>query len=153
MPQPAHPSGYSVLSIDGSSGFRSLSQIIQLDQYLKTIPAVYEREGVSPRPCEHFDLICGTSVGGLLALMFGPLGMSCEEVKEAYIRMGRRVYIEQGETGVLAIREDVSLHDELGGEFMRLLEERGRDMYLRNSQEDECFVSDLSTKFLNERHV
>lgn len=28
-----------------------------------------------PRPCEIFDLICGTSTGGLIALMLGRLEM------------------------------------------------------------------------------
>lgn len=36
---------------------------------------VHEKNGVSPGPCEHFNLIGGTSVGGLLALMFIPSGM------------------------------------------------------------------------------
>ena len=28
-----------------------------------------------PRPYEYFDLICGTSTGGLIAIMLGKLGM------------------------------------------------------------------------------
>lgn len=140
MPQPKHSSGYSVLSIDGSGGFRSLSQIIQLDEYLKTIPAVHEKEGVSPRPCEHFDLICGTSVGGLLAIMFGPLEMSCNEAKDAYIRMGRRIYVEGGGAGPPTIRQDVSPREELREELMRLLEGRSSEI-LKSSRERKCFVS------------
>lgn len=30
---------------------------------------------VAPEPCEHFDLICGSGFGGLLALMLGRLRM------------------------------------------------------------------------------
>jgi hypothetical protein len=140
MIQLKNSSGFSVLSIDGSSGFRSLSQIIQLDEYLKTIPEVHDKEGISPRPCEHFDLIVGTSVGGLLAIMFGRLGMSCDEAKDAYIRIGRRMYVE-GKTGAPAIRQDGSLREEFREEFMKLLEERGGDVHLKSSQERGCPVS------------
>lgn len=150
MPQPKHTSGYNVLSIDGSSGFRSLSQIIQLDEYLKTIPAVHEKEGVSPRPCEHFDLIGGTSVGGLLAIMFGPLEMSCDEVKNAYIRMGRRIYVEGQGTGPPTIRQDVSLREELGAELMRLLEGRSGEI-LKSSRVTKCFVGFQCAKFSREQ--
>jgi patatin-like phospholipase/acyl hydrolase len=29
----------------------------------------------TPRPCEYFELICGTSTGGLIAIMLGRLRM------------------------------------------------------------------------------
>jgi patatin-like phospholipase/acyl hydrolase len=38
---------------------------------------IKSREGLAeaPRPCLYFDLIGGTSTGGLIALMLGRLGM------------------------------------------------------------------------------
>lgn len=31
----------------------------------------------TPRPCDYFELICGTSTGGLIAIMLGRLRMVC----------------------------------------------------------------------------
>jgi hypothetical protein len=45
-----------------------------------------------PKPCEHFDLICGTGTGGLIALMLGRLRMDIETCKDVYVRMTRRVF-------------------------------------------------------------
>ncbi|KAH8913810.1 hypothetical protein BT69DRAFT_1198930, partial [Atractiella rhizophila] len=36
-------------------------------------------EGEDVRPCDVFDLICGTSTGGWIALMLGRLGMTVRE--------------------------------------------------------------------------
>jgi patatin-like phospholipase/acyl hydrolase len=35
-------------------------------------------DGKPPLPCEYFDLICGTSTGGLIAIMLGRLRMVCK---------------------------------------------------------------------------
>ena len=35
----------------------------------------------TPRPAQYFDLIGGTSTGGLIAIMLGLLGMVCPIVK------------------------------------------------------------------------
>jgi hypothetical protein len=45
-----------------------------------------------PKPCEHFDLICGTGTGGLIAIMLGRLRLDLETCKEVYVRMTRRVF-------------------------------------------------------------
>ncbi|KJZ75181.1 hypothetical protein HIM_05375 [Hirsutella minnesotensis 3608] len=45
-----------------------------------------------PKPCDHFDLIVGTGVGGLIALMLGRLRLDIETSKDLYVRMTRRVF-------------------------------------------------------------
>jgi hypothetical protein len=35
-------------------------------------------------PCEVFDLICGTSIGGLIAILLGRLGLDCQTAIEVY---------------------------------------------------------------------
>lgn len=41
----------------------------------------------SPKPCDYFDMICGTSTGGLIAIMLGRLEMTVDQCIEAYIRL------------------------------------------------------------------
>jgi patatin-like phospholipase/acyl hydrolase len=41
----------------------------------------------SPKPCDYFDMICGTSTGGLIAIMLGRLEMSIDQCIEAYTGM------------------------------------------------------------------
>ena len=45
-----------------------------------------------PKPCEVFDLICGTSTGGLMAIMLGRLRMSVQEAIDAYLDLSKRVF-------------------------------------------------------------
>jgi patatin-like phospholipase/acyl hydrolase len=42
------------------------------------------RAGVPIRPCDYFDLICGTSTGGLIALMLGRMEYVCPERRYAW---------------------------------------------------------------------
>jgi patatin-like phospholipase/acyl hydrolase len=66
-----------VLSFDGG-GVRGLASLIMLHELMEQVRREWERfHGTSHpdpiKPCEHFDLICGTSTGGLIALMLGRL--------------------------------------------------------------------------------
>ena len=61
-----------ILSLDGG-GVRGLSTLLILRDIMGEIE---QRLGVSPaKPCNYFDLIGGTSTGGLIAIMLGLLGM------------------------------------------------------------------------------
>jgi patatin-like phospholipase/acyl hydrolase len=45
-----------------------------------------------PKPCDYFDLIGGTSTGGLIAIMLGRLKMTIEECIIAYLQISREVF-------------------------------------------------------------
>ena len=62
-----------LLSLDGG-GVRGLSSLLILQEIMEEVGAQTDRD-VPPRPCEYFDLIGGTSTGGLIAIMLGLLGM------------------------------------------------------------------------------
>jgi patatin-like phospholipase/acyl hydrolase len=61
-----------ILSLDGG-GVRGLSSLVLLRGIMDELGEVINVK--NPRPCDHFDLICGTSTGGLIAIMLGRLGM------------------------------------------------------------------------------
>lgn len=45
-------------------------------------------EEIVPAPCQVFDLICGTSTGGLIALLLGRLGLDCPSAILTYKELG-----------------------------------------------------------------
>jgi patatin-like phospholipase/acyl hydrolase len=68
-----------ILSLDGG-GVRGVSSLYMLKELMAQVKR--ERRVDHPneppstlRPCDVFDLICGTSTGGLIAIMLGRLGM------------------------------------------------------------------------------
>ncbi len=62
-----------ILSLDGG-GVRGLSSLLILRDIMEDIERRTEADE-TPKPCEYFDLIGGTSTGGLIAIMLGLLGM------------------------------------------------------------------------------
>ena len=55
---------------------------------------VKQRLDVPPLPCEWFDLVVGTSTGGLMAIMLGRLKMSVEDAITAYRTLAEKVFGE-----------------------------------------------------------
>jgi len=45
-----------------------------------------------PKPCDYFDIITGTSTGGLIAIMLGRLGMTVNECIDAYTTLSNKVF-------------------------------------------------------------
>ena len=68
-----------ILSLDGG-GVRGISSLYILKELMAQVARQHRAEHpesprISPRACDYFDLICGTSTGGLIALMLGRLRM------------------------------------------------------------------------------
>jgi calcium-independent phospholipase A2-gamma len=72
-----------LLSLDGG-GVRGLASLYMLRKILSFVG--------SPKPCNYFDMICGTSTGGLIAIMLGRLEMSVDQCIEAYTGMMHVVF-------------------------------------------------------------
>ncbi|RSM02025.1 hypothetical protein CEP52_008226 [Fusarium oligoseptatum] len=90
MPHPLTPQDKVVrpilLSLDGG-GAKGLSTLLILQELMERI----DRDN-PPKPCHVFDMIGGTSTGGLIAIMLGRLEMSVADCIEAYQHISRQVF-------------------------------------------------------------
>ncbi|KAI1118120.1 acyl transferase/acyl hydrolase/lysophospholipase [Nemania sp. NC0429] len=89
-PAPAPAPPLRILSLDGG-GIRGKSSLLILENIMETIR---DSEGLkhTPRPCEYFDLIGGTSTGGIIAIMLGRLRMTVDECIRAYDKLGQAAF-------------------------------------------------------------
>ena len=62
-----------ILTLDGG-GVRGLSSLLILREIMEDIQH-RTKATLTPKPSDYFDLIGGTSTGGLIAIMLGLLGM------------------------------------------------------------------------------
>lgn len=83
-----------ILTLDGG-GFRGLSSLIMLQTIFNMFKHELEPPQPDLKPCEFFDLIAGTSTGGIIALMLGRLRMSIEDCIQTYAKLGEEVFGEQ----------------------------------------------------------
>jgi len=60
---------------------RGLASLLIIDGIMKELPT---KNGGALLPCQVFDLICGTSVGGLVSILLGRLGLDCQTAINIY---------------------------------------------------------------------
>ncbi|KAH7338410.1 acyl transferase/acyl hydrolase/lysophospholipase [Rhizoctonia solani] len=79
-----------ILSLDGG-GVRGLSSLIIFREFIARLE---KTPGVTKPviPADFFDLIVGTSTGGIMALMLGRLRMSVDEVLDMYLTLSKQVF-------------------------------------------------------------
>ncbi|KAJ6282166.1 acyl transferase/acyl hydrolase/lysophospholipase [Bipolaris maydis] len=94
-PNPLDTTGLCLLSLDGG-GVRGLSTLYILKGLMTRLN--HERQNASlpcVKPCEVFDLIGGTSTGGLIAIMLGRLEMDVDACIAAYSTLMKTVFEER----------------------------------------------------------
>lgn len=79
-----------LLALDGG-GVRGLSSLMILRQLMITV-----NPNSPPKPCEYFEMIGGTSTGGIIAIMLGRLRMTVGECIEAYTALSDKVFEKKG---------------------------------------------------------
>ncbi|XWW94394.1 hypothetical protein V2A60_002337 [Cordyceps javanica] len=84
-PNPLDREGLCLLSLDGG-GVRGLSTLFILKGIMARLNHERKETGLpSAKPCEVFDLIGGTSTGGLIAIMLGRLEMDIDECISTFV--------------------------------------------------------------------
>ena len=85
-----------LLSFDGG-GVRGLSSLLILQRIMHALNHRRREKGErSLEPCECFDMIAGTSTGGLIAIMLGTLRMSVDDCITSYLQLTPRIFPEEG---------------------------------------------------------
>ncbi|KAI9789028.1 MAG: hypothetical protein M1816_006383 [Peltula sp. TS41687] len=77
-----------ILSLDGG-GVRGLSTVLILRYLMEKLA---DKRGYYLEPWQEFDMIGGTSTGGLLAIMLGRLRMSLDDCEKAYLNLSREIF-------------------------------------------------------------
>lgn len=126
-----------LLALDGG-GVRGLSSLLILQQLMTAIDAESP-----PKPCDYFDMIGGTSTGGLIAIMLGRLQMTVDNCIHAYTSLSDSVFEKKSRRvtikGKLQGRFDAA---ELERAVKKILVERGFDenALLKDAPDAPCKV-------------
>ncbi|KAF2797701.1 FabD/lysophospholipase-like protein [Melanomma pulvis-pyrius CBS 109.77] len=87
-----------LLSLDGG-GVRGLSSLMVLDDLMESIALEEKRLGKraqsdhSPlKPCDYFDLIGGTSTGGIIAILLSRLRLDCKQCISIYTKLAEQIF-------------------------------------------------------------
>lgn len=77
-----------ILCLDGG-GVRGLASLMIVKNLMERLEA---QRGGKLEPWQEFDLIGGTSTGGLIAIMLGRLRMSVDQCIKAYVTMSKHIF-------------------------------------------------------------
>jgi predicted acylesterase/phospholipase RssA len=121
-----------LLSLDGG-GVRGLSTL----QIIKQLMELINPEN-PPKPCGYFDMIGGTSTGGLIALMLGRLGMTVDDVIEAYIELSPKIFTK--------LHHRVTLKGKVQGRFDHTAIEEGvKALLAKKSYDGDTLLKESDT--------
>ncbi|KAJ5930429.1 FabD/lysophospholipase-like protein [Penicillium verhagenii] len=101
-PNPLDSAGLCLLSLDGG-GVRGLSTLYILKGLMDRLNQARPEGSPARKPCEVFDLIGGTSTGGLIAIMLGRLEMDVDECIAAYIKLMKEIFGKPSKRGLSSI--------------------------------------------------
>lgn len=127
-----------LLSLDGG-GVRGLSSLAILKRLMETI-----NPDAPPKPCEYFDMIGGTSTGGLIAIMLGRLEMNIDECIDAYVALFDRVFRKKRHritiNGYVQGRFDTEELERSIREIVKRKDKAGENALLKGSENQQCKV-------------
>ncbi|KAF1949575.1 FabD/lysophospholipase-like protein [Byssothecium circinans] len=119
-----------LLALDGG-GVRGLSSLLILKQLMLRINPI-----APPRPCDCFDMIGGTSTGGLIAIMLA-VGLTVDECINAYTTLSERVFRQK--------KRALSMKGRTQGRFGSAeLEREIKAMIKRQRLDENALLSDVN---------
>ncbi|KAL0254938.1 hypothetical protein SLS55_009462 [Diplodia seriata] len=99
-----------LLSLDGG-GVRGLSSLMVLDDLMENIAHQEKRLGkrdpkhTKPlKPCDYFDLIGGTSTGGIIAVLLGRLRLDVKQCIHIYRKLAEEIFKKDRSIKLLGIK-------------------------------------------------
>jgi patatin-like phospholipase/acyl hydrolase len=132
-----------LLSLDGG-GVRGLSSLFILKQLMESIDPLNP-----PKPCDYFDMIGGTSTGGIIAIMLGRLRMAIDECIDEYRSLSDRVFTH--------CKHRMTWRGNLQGRFDHdALVQATKDLLRRKNMDEDALLKDplgdtgCATSVLNE---
>ncbi|TFK24383.1 phospholipase [Coprinopsis marcescibilis] len=75
-----------LLSLDGG-GVRGISSLYVLKDIMRQVAG-----DENAKPCDYFDMMAGTSTGGLIAIMLGRLRMTIDQCIAAYTDLAKKIF-------------------------------------------------------------
>ena len=73
---------------------RGLAALMIINAIMKELTAK-AGGSTAPFPCQVFDLICGTSVGGVISILLGRLGLDCETAISIYEMASKKLFSKE----------------------------------------------------------
>ncbi|KAI0098636.1 acyl transferase/acyl hydrolase/lysophospholipase [Nemania sp. FL0031] len=89
-----------ILSLDGG-GVRGISSLFILERLMEEIQTKLPGPEPTPKPSQYFDLIGGTSTGGIIAIMLGRLNMDVGDCLTAYRDLAKIAFVPRKKNFVL----------------------------------------------------
>jgi predicted acylesterase/phospholipase RssA len=121
--------GLFLLSLDGG-GVRGLSSLMVLKRIMEAI-----EPDNPPRPCDYFDMIGGTSTGGLIAIMLGRMRLTIDECITAYSELAPKAFAK--------VHHRINLRGEAQGRFDHVaLQEGIKSLLKKNGFNPECLLKE-----------
>lgn len=100
-----------------------------------------ERMGPADACDRHFDLIVGTSTGGLLAMIFGRLRLSIAKARDLYRRLGQDIFGPRARRNILY--QLLNGHKLTDTGLVKILTDVVGDMPMLDDRHDACKVGSL----------
>ncbi|TVY47689.1 Calcium-independent phospholipase A2-gamma [Lachnellula occidentalis] len=90
-----------LLSLDGG-GIRGISELVILQEIMHRVKVAGHLKE-EPLPADYFDMICGTSTGGIIAVLLGRLRLSVSAATERFAMLAEQVFGDK-KTGANLLR-------------------------------------------------